>query len=339
MTARGLSTPLFVGGATTSDLHTAVKLAPLYSHVFHAPDASAGAVMAQRCLQDRQAFEAEQHARQEEIRALREGRKPRPLNPAPFPAESYLSTVPPSIPLVDIPLEQLEPLFDWTLFRAVWGVKNPSVELEAEGRAVLAAMIRNHSVQVRLSARFFAARREGDTLLLDNVRLPMLRQEEGQGRSLADYVPPTGSGPFGIFALAVHGHHPEGCTCEACRSEYESMMQRSVRVTLAEAASSWLDRQLQPLGVPVTKPAAGYASCPDHSLKRDILAMLSPQLGITLTESCAMQPDASICGFVVLHPQAGYPEIHHISPTQFDHYAKARGFSPDEARTFLSHLL
>ena len=52
-----------------------------------------------------------------------------------------------------------------------------------------------------------------------------------------------------------------------------------------------------------------------------------------------MQPDASICGFVVLHPQAGYPEIHHISPTQFDHYAKARGFSPDEARTFLSHLL
>ena len=339
MKARGLSTPLFVGGATTSDLHTAVKLAPLYDHVFHAPDASAGAVMAQRCMQDRQAFEAEQHARQEEIRALREGRKPRPLTPAPFPPESYLTEVPADIPFKLIPLEELEPLFDWRLFRAVWGVKNPSRELEAEGQAVLSEMIRNRSVEVRLSARFFAARREGDVLLLDTVRLPMLRQEEGEGRSLADYVPPTGSGPFGVFALAVHGRHPKGCTCEACRSEYDSMMRRAVSVTLAEAASTWLDRQLEVMGTSITKPAAGYASCPDHSLKRDILAMLSPELGITLTESCAMQPDASICGFVVLHPQADYPDIRHISSTQFEQYAKARGFSPDEARAFLSHLL
>ena len=117
------------------------------------------------------------------------------------------------------------------------------------------------------------------------------------------------------------------------------MMRRAVRVTLAEAASTWLDKQLEPFGVPVAKPAAGYASCPDHSLKRDILGLLSPQLGITLTESCAMQPDASICGFVVLHPEAGYPDIRHISPAQFDQYVKARGFTPDQARTFLSHLL
>ncbi len=339
MTARGLSIPLFVGGATTSDLHTAVKLAPLYAHVFHAPDASAGAVMAQRCLQDREAFEADQHARQEEIRALREGRKPHPLTPVTFPPESYLTRIPADIPLTRIPLHELVPLFDWTLFRAVWGMKKPSTALEAEGRAILADMVRDPSVEVRLAARFFAARREGDTLLLDKVRLPMLRQEEGPGRSLADFVPATGSGPFGIFALAVHGHHPKGCSCEACRNEYESMMRHAVRVTLAEAASSWLDKQLEPLGVPVFKPAAGYASCPDHSLKRDILALLPPGLGISLTESCAMQPDASICGFVVLHPQGGYPDIHHISPTQFEQYAKARGFSPKEARTFLSHLL
>jgi 5-methyltetrahydrofolate--homocysteine methyltransferase len=120
------------------------------------------------------------------------------------------------------------------------------------------------------------------------------------------------------------------------------MMERAVRVTLAEAASSWLDKRLAqglPEGAKVAKPAAGYASCPDHSLKRDILALLPAGLGISLTESCAMQPDASICGFVVLHPQGGYPDIHHISPTQFEQYAKARGFSPKEARTFLSHLL
>ena len=74
MTARGLSTPLLVGGATTSALHTAVKLAPLYAHVFHATDASASAVLAGRLMSDRSATEAEEHRKQEDIRALRERR-------------------------------------------------------------------------------------------------------------------------------------------------------------------------------------------------------------------------------------------------------------------------
>jgi 5-methyltetrahydrofolate--homocysteine methyltransferase len=120
------------------------------------------------------------------------------------------------------------------------------------------------------------------------------------------------------------------------------MMERAVRVTLAEAASTWLDKRLSkglPEGVRVTKPAAGYASCPDHSLKRDILGLLPEGLDITLTESCAMRPDAAICGFVVLHPEAGYPEIRHIGQKQYELYTHARGFSPEEARAFLSHLL
>jgi 5-methyltetrahydrofolate--homocysteine methyltransferase len=183
----------------------------------------------------------------------------------------------------------------------------------------------------------------------------MLRQEEAPGRSLADFVPADGTGPFGVFAISVHPHrpalrqaqgpatpHPEGCSCEACRNDYDSMMERAVRVTLAEAASTWLDELLikqLPEGIKFTKPAAGYASCPDHSLKRDILRLLPDGLDITLTESCAMIPDAAICGFIVLHPEAGYPEIRHIRPEQYELYASARGFSPDEAKAFLSHLL
>ena len=126
--------------------------------------------------------------------------------------------------------------------------------------------------------------------------------------------------------------------------DYDSLLERSLRLTLAEAASGWLDAELEkqlPKGSPVkiVKPAAGYASCPDHSLKRDILKMLSEGLAITLTESCAMIPDAAICGFVILHPEAGYPEIRHIGEKQYELYASARGFSPAEARAFLSHLL
>ena len=65
MTRRGLDTPLFIGGATTSALHTAVKLAPLYDHVFYSQDASSGAVMAKKCMMDRKKFEDEEHAAQQ----------------------------------------------------------------------------------------------------------------------------------------------------------------------------------------------------------------------------------------------------------------------------------
>ena len=362
MAARGLDTPLFIGGATTSALHTAVKLAPLYDHVFYAPDASAGAVLAKKCLRDRAAFEAAQHAEQARIRVLHEGRKPAPASvQTGFEPESYLRTVPADIPLTEVPLEELVSLFDWSMFRAVWGVKE-NAELTAEGRAVLDRMVRTGGVSVRLAARFFAARRDGDTIDLGPCRLPMLRQEEAPGRSLADFVPADDAGPFGVFAISVHTVqpalrqaqgpvdrqaqgpqlHPAGCTCEACRNDYDSMMDRAVRVTLAEAASSWLDKRLAqglPEGAKVAKPAAGYASCPDHSLKRDILGLLPDGLGITLTESCAMRPDAAICGFILLHPEAGYPEIRHIGEKQYELYASARGFTPDEARAFLSHLL
>ena len=343
MTARGLDTPLLIGGATTSALHTAVKLAPLYDHVFYAPDASAGAVLAKRLISDRDNTEAAQHMEQACLRARHEGRRAAPSTPSSgFPSDSFCRTVPSDLPLTEIPLDELVPLFDWPLFRAVWGVREEE-QLTAEGHAVLDRMVRQRSVSVRIAARFAAAHREGDTIDLGFCRIPMLRQEASPGRSLADFVPVEGTGPFGLFAISVHDHsHPEHCDCASCRNDYDSMMVRAVRVTLAEAASTWLDRRLQaemPEGVRVAKPAAGYASCPDHSLKRDILSHLPEGLDISLTESCAMIPDASICGFILLHPEAGYPEIRHIGPEQYERYTAARGFSPDEAKAFLSHLL
>ena len=352
MAARGMDTPLLIGGATTSALHTAVKLAPLYDHVFYAADASAGAVLAKRLLLDRHACEAARHAEQARLRILHARRKVAgpSAEMADFPPESYPSPgeyhFEDIIPQ-EIPVEDLQPYFDWRLFQTVWGMKEPQPELLEEGKAMLERFIARKSLRVFLSVRFFEARREGDDLVLgDGLRLPMLRQEEGQRRSLADFVPQDGTGPVGLFALSVHEHgHPDGCTCEACRSDYGSMMGRSVKVTLAEAASAWLDdrleRRVDRPDTRIIKPAAGYASCPDHSLKRDILRLLpeTGRLGISLTETCTMRPDAAICGFIFLHPEASYPEIRHISHAQYERYAAARGLSPDEARLFLSHLL
>ena len=125
------------------------------------------------------------------------------------------------------------------------------------------------------------------------------------------------------------------------------MLTRAVRLTLAEAASEWLSRHIHkelPDGfkeAKIIKPAAGYSSCPDHTLKRDILRLLpeSERLGITLLDSCAMIPDASICGLIFIHPDATYPEIRRVSQKAIDEYARRRGMSDSEKARFLGHLL
>ncbi|MBQ7268670.1 MAG: homocysteine S-methyltransferase family protein [Bacteroidales bacterium] len=341
MDRRGLETPLFVGGAATSDLHTAVKLAPLYKHVFHSADASSGAVMAGKYLVDPAEFERAQWERQEELRRLREAAATPLPRRRDFAPSSFLRTPPPDLPFTQIPLDELLPLFSWKDFQAAWGGKC-TPETTAEAQDLLEGLSRSGGMSVRCACRFFQVVREGDLLRCDAFILPFLRQA-GDGESLIDFLPSAGRGVLGLFALVVHDSlSGEGCNCPSCRDDYHSMLRRSVRVTLAEAASAWLDARLQPAlpeGFRVLKPAAGYAACPDHSLKRDILAQLPSGLGIALTESCAMIPDASVCGFVILHPEASYPQIRRITRAQYESYAAARGFTPDEARLYLSQLL
>ncbi|MBQ1913269.1 MAG: methionine synthase [Bacteroidales bacterium] len=349
MARRGLSTPLFVGGATTSALHTAVKLAPLYPHVFHGADASVSAVLLKRYLANPEAFEAQQHAAQETLRASYSHRTERagdtPLMPG---LTGHLSGCPwRSMPVREVPIGTLRRHFDWKLFAAAAGLKRiprpgtPGYEYILQGRQVLDHL----QATVRVGMLLEAAHAEGDTIVLaSGVRLPMLRQEKpaehgGVERrwSLADFVPQEGSGPFGVFAISVQDQAP--CTCPACENP---ILRRAVTVTLADAASSWLRHNLQRRsGAPVVLPALGYATCPDHSLLGTVLPLIPghERLGIRFTDSFAMIPEASICGFVVMHPQAWYPGIRTIGPEQYETYRNARGLSPEDARKFLGHLL
>ena len=152
---------------------------------------------------------------------------------------------------------------------------------------------------------------------------------------------------FTISVKPKNAAHEEGCCCPACSNKYEDLVAKAVRMTLAEAASCWLDEQIlrsaqdDKKGMKVIKPAAGYSSCPDHTLKGDILQMLSGRfsVGIKLTESYAMIPEASICGFIFMHPQARYHEIRRISKEQCDRYSDSRGMDEERRRRFLGHLL
>ena len=357
MTSRGLDTPLLVGGAAASALHTAVKLAPLYSHVFYAQDASASAVLANQLVTDRENTERTEHQKQEKLRELyaqSSQKKERPEEVHPFPASSFIKGQPfENISAKELGLDEVLPFFDWNLFAAIWGIKSGSGheelrKLRADALKEIERLKAENSCRITISARFDACRSEGDDIVAKDFRLPMFRQEGG--RSLADFVPPKEYGfdsPMGMFALSVRtDSHEPGCQCPACATEYGPMVSRAVRLTLAEAASEWLSGHIQkrlPEGAKakVIKPAAGYSSCPDHTLKRDILRLLpeSDRLGIRLLDSCAMIPDASVCGLIFIHPEAFYPEIRRVSQKAIDEYAARRGMSEDDKARFLGHLL
>ena len=394
MAARNMTKPLFIGGATTSAVHTAVKLAPLYSHVFYGPDASAAAVLAKKYMMDPEGFENDEHKRQEEVRNLyykgeetsrNENMEEKTLKG--FAHETYPEGCPSDISAQQIPAEEILPYFDWKMFYAIWGVRYGSSSMEAMELVQLRRDAEDEislgNFRIMLSAKFFPAYRENDDIVISDGdakrRIPMMRQEKGDMRSLCDYIIDKESGrtsPMGCFAVSVHAAdaHEEGCCCPACSNKYEDLIGKAVRMTLAEAASSWLDRKIlqemqdnaSGMALKVIKPAAGYSSCPDHTLKRDILTLLgeSPEshtaahshhdhgehctcgchqtaggLKIKLTESCAMTPEASICGTIFIHPEAKYPEIRVISREQYDSYVQRRGMNEETARRFLGHLM
>lgn len=358
MTARGLDTPLLVGGAAASALHTAVRLAPLYGHVFYGQDASASAVLANQLITDREGTEAAEHKKQEHLRELyaqssqkKAGHKP----VEPFPASSFIKGEPfGNISGKRLGIEEVEPFFDWNMFAAIWGIKSGTGhdelrKLRADAHKEIDRLKNGNACRITISARFDGCHSEGDDIVSKDFRLPMFRQEGG--RSLADFVPPKEYGfesPMGMFAISVHTEsHPSGCDCPSCGTEYGPMLARAVRLTLAEAASEWLSGHIHKelpsefSGAKVIKPAAGYSSCPDHTLKRDVLRLLpeSERLGITLLDSCAMIPDASICGLIFIHPEATYPEIRRVCQKAIDEYARRRGMSDSEKALFLGHLL
>ncbi|MBR0531331.1 MAG: homocysteine S-methyltransferase family protein [Bacteroidales bacterium] len=349
MEAQGLDTPLLVGGAAASAVHTAVKLAPLYKHVFYGSDASASAVLASKLVTDRKATEATEHEKQRALREAYEASKremaaePSAEASTAFPPQSYIKGNPFSnIPSERLEVSRIEDFFDWRLFFTILGVKNNGDHLEkkklmAEARDVIERMKADGECRITLSARFDSAHSESDDIVAAGYRLPMFRQPGGL--SLADFVAPVEYGfesPVGMFAISVH---------DSTASPDESV-RRAVTLTLAEAASEWLDNYVSsflPEGskAKVIKPAAGYSSCPDHTLKRDILRLLpdSEKLGITLLDSCAMIPEACICGLIFVHENATYPEIRHLDKAAIDGYAARRGMSEQDKSRFLGHLL
>lgn len=281
MASRGMDTPLLIGGATTSELHTAVKLAPVYPHTYHCSDASATSVTARRLISDRVETEKALQEKQAGIRRLHSAREDSEtpeglfgyLSPEGFaPVECIPSA---GFAAGEIPLAEAAALVDWKLFLSIWKIKAADY-----GRAEVKEILTEAKERLRtLHCHIKGA--------LDFTAVPGCKA------------------PFlGVFAASVH---PCGEECGCCGAE--DYLGRTLRLVLAEAAAEWLERRIEiPGGFKMIRPAVGYPSCRDHSLKKSILELLprSSELGISLSESFAMSPEGSVCGFFVIHKDARY---------------------------------
>ncbi len=233
---RGLRIPVIIGGATTSKLHTAVKIAPEYSGVvIHSRDASDNVrILAQLLGPDREKFiagiKAQQQAEREIFNVsahnrvsvpLELARKNRWVKPAASIVEPQHTG---RIAFSDYPVESAEPYIDWTYFFAAWDIKGAypqifdSPEKGAEARklfddaqALLARIKAGHILRLNGVAGIFPARRKGDDIIVtgtkgEEVRLPQLRSQSAgktPNLSVADYVSEEGRDYIGAFAVTA----------------------------------------------------------------------------------------------------------------------------------------
>jgi 5-methyltetrahydrofolate--homocysteine methyltransferase len=209
---------------------------------------------------------------------------------------------------------------------------------------------------------------EGDDIVLfsdesrtrELCRFPMLRQQTGSGpyRCLADFVAPASAGLadyVGAFAVTAGiGAQALVKRFEQAHDDYSAIMVKALADRLAEAFAECLhqrvrrewsygaDENLSNQDLIAEKyrgirPAAGYPAWPDHTEKQALFDLLrAPEVGITLTESFAMSPAASVSGLYLAHPESRYFDVGRIDHTQVEDYARRRGLALDEMERWLA---
>ena len=245
-------------------------------------------------------------------------------------------------------------------------------ELYDDARRLLDEIVRRKLLGAKGVYGFFAAASVGDDVELyrDDSRKSVLAtthhlRQQGQkpqgqpNLSLADFVAPRESGRkdyVGGFAVTAGIGLDVLCTrFNQDHDDYNSIMAKALADRLAEAFAEYLHKRVREewgygTGEELTsedlireryrgiRPAPGYPACPDHTEKRILFDLLSVEknTGITLTESFAMLPGASVSGFYFAHPAAKYFAVGKIGKDQVEDYARRKGMDVRTVERWLS---
>lgn len=404
MERAGMTIPLIIGGATTSKVHTAVKLAPNYSGpVVHVLDASRSVPVVSSLFNPalRDGYVATLRKEQEEMRRSHAER---------MAAKSYVSLddartnrlaidwehetisapIQSGVTVIDQATSaDLRPYIDWTPFFRSWELhgRYPQIFDDAKVGAEAKKLFDDANLLLdrfeagklpvfRGIAGLFPAGSVGDDLMVytDESRstiravLHTLRQQQEKpagepNLALADFVAPRESGVndwVGCFVVTA-GLGIETLLKEFAEAgdDYHRIMTQALGDRLAEAFAEMLhekvrrelwgyapDEKFSPVELIAEKyrgirPAPGYPACPDHTEKAAIFDLLNAEAatGVTLTETFAMNPAASVSGLYFANPASKYFVLGRICRDQVEDYASRKGMGIAETEKWLAPLL
>jgi len=400
MEKRGMEIPLLIGGATTSRIHTAVKIDPQYKGpVVHVLDASRSVPVSSSLIRDSTSKDFKKKIKEEyeELRqghALRQSEKTfisiqqarenkwKVTNMDFIPAKpAFLG----SKELKGYPLEEIRKYMDWTPFFQTWMLKgkypkileDDSVGEEAtnlfkDANILLDEIIQGKKLKANAVFELFPAFSVGDDIEISPESgaqtIHFLRQQGKKAEGvpnmcLADFVATKDSGIqdyMGAFAVTVGGGLAELVrSFEEKNDDYNLIMVKALADRLAEAFTELLHEKIRKeywgysseekffneellrekyAGI---RPAPGYPACPDHTEKLSLFKILDAEkkTGIKLTESLAMDPAPSICGWYFAHPESKYFGLGKIAEDQVVDYSTRKKDEKEKTEKWLSPVL
>lgn len=241
-----------------------------------------------------------------------------------------------------------------------------ATKLYNDAQALLKKIIDEHWFTANGVIGFWPAKSNNkDTVTLQTkdgeVNLEFLRQQSkkaaGQHNfSLADFVAADKDDYMGAFAVTISGAKQHIQKFAAENDDYNKIMVQILADRMVEAFAECLHHKVRKEHWGYDKeealsnedlihekyngirPAPGYPACPDHTEKIKLFDLLNAteNIGITLTESLAMDPPASVCGWYFAHPQSHYFGLGKIGKDQLEDYAKRKNMTLEEAEKWLS---
>ncbi|WP_198665220.1 methionine synthase [Paraburkholderia kururiensis] len=399
--------PLLIGGATTSRVHTAVKIAPNYEGpVVYVPDASRSVSVASNLLSDEGAtkYLDELKADYERIRTQHANKKAQPLvtlaearaNKTKIDWAHYQPVKPKIIGrrvFRNYDLNELAEYIDWGPFFQTWDLAGsyPAIlndeivgesarKVFSDAKSMLSRLIQGRWLTANGVIALLPANTVNDddieiytdesrsevALTWRNLRQqsvrPVVDGVQRPNRSLADFIAPKDSGVadyIGLFAVTAGiGVDKKEAQFIADHDDYSAIMLKALADRFAEAFAEAMharvrrdlwgyaaDESLSNDDLVAEKyrgirPAPGYPACPDHLVKRDMFTFLqADEVGMSVTESLAMLPAASVSGFYIAHPDSTYFSVGKIGEDQLEDYARRMALSKEDASRALAPLL
>jgi 5-methyltetrahydrofolate--homocysteine methyltransferase len=390
--------PLLIGGATTSRVHTAVKIAPHYSGpVVYVTDASRSVPVAQQLIStdSREKFVTDLVADYERVRAQHAAKKgPELVSLAQARANKPKLAHAPVKPkfigrrvFKNFDLNEVARYIDWQPFFQTWDLHGPypailndevvgesARRVFSDGKAMLKRVIDGRWLTANAVIGFYPANavneddievytdasRSEVALTWRNLRQQTAKREGVANKCLADFVAPRGIEDYiGLFAVTAGlGIERKEAEFQGLLDDYSAIMLKAIADRLAEAFAECMHERVRKdlwgyaaaealnneeliaekyAGI---RPAPGYPACPEHTVKSDMFRVLAADdVGMTLTESLAMMPAASVSGFYIAHPEADYFNVGKIGEDQLADLKARSGRPEDELRRALAPVL